>query len=598
MLTAEASGKTNNLTHLVGIQLLDIILLNGYSLYDSDRDHDVSEFKLLTSLVNNLSFPAKEVYCAAAGLCGLALRNLENDAEKENTLAQMLRDKINYFFSKTEYDRALNCLWNIGGRFPEFLQLFYLKVFSILPSLVGQFKGVALDLILLNAGEIPDLFDRIKPELESIVQHHDPSQTVVLKILMSLLNQKKITESQISGLYQSLIVAFSSHSNVECRALYYDILIWIYENTSSLRNNASLLSSLLKGLTDDQDIISTKLYQFWDKHLPQDTLHRLLQVLGSLYSTDTESHWVHYTTSLVLELTHKSTDFERTLFEPLDEGEFKEMHIDTTKTISSSVAMDIDSTASTQTNRPSGVGIRATQASEFSLLQQPSSDSVYSSMVIDPSINSENLRQNAVVTIPYIPPSLSLHSNNAPTAAPTGLKLRRRFEPIQTMSKSTMYKELAMKKRKDVSTKFKQSRSNQVTIYRKYRSGELPDIQIKFKDIIIPLESLIKKDSTLAKLVFTNLFQCIYSTVSDKEKPNVEQNVQECLAKLLGSSNCTNTPFVATLLSIAIDNPQFITVPSIIATTSSKSFNFHTGIILLERIILYLSNLEGTSILT
>ncbi len=36
----------------------------------------------------------------------------------------------------------------------------------------------------------------------------------------------------------------------------------------------------------------------------------------------------------------------------------------------------------------------------------------------------------------------------------------------------------------------KQQRENQVTLYRKYRIGDLPDIQIKYSAIIAPLQAL------------------------------------------------------------------------------------------------------------
>ncbi len=36
----------------------------------------------------------------------------------------------------------------------------------------------------------------------------------------------------------------------------------------------------------------------------------------------------------------------------------------------------------------------------------------------------------------------------------------------------------------------KQRRENQVTLYRKYRIGDLPDIQIKYSAVIAPLQAL------------------------------------------------------------------------------------------------------------
>lgn len=45
-----------------------------------------------------------------------------------------------------------------------------------------------------------------------------------------------------------------------------------------------------------------------------------------------------------------------------------------------------------------------------------------------------------------------------------------------------------------------------VGLYRKYRVGELPDIQINFKDVLLPLMALTKSDITIATEVFVEVF--------------------------------------------------------------------------------------------
>ena len=42
----------------------------------------------------------------------------------------------------------------------------------------------------------------------------------------------------------------------------------------------------------------------------------------------------------------------------------------------------------------------------------------------------------------------------------------------------------------EVAKEQKQRRENQVTLYRKYRIGDLPDIQIKYSALIAPLQAL------------------------------------------------------------------------------------------------------------
>ena len=52
----------------------------------------------------------------------------------------------------------------------------------------------------------------------------------------------------------------------------------------------------------------------------------------------------------------------------------------------------------------------------------------------------------------------------------------------------------------------------QFGLFRKYRVGELPDIQINHKDIILPLMALVKADTTIATEIFVEVFSEIYKT--------------------------------------------------------------------------------------
>lgn len=57
----------------------------------------------------------------------------------------------------------------------------------------------------------------------------------------------------------------------------------------------------------------------------------------------------------------------------------------------------------------------------------------------------------------------------------------------------------------------------QVGLYRKYRVGELPDIQINFKDVLLPLSALIKNDTTIATEIFVEVFSELYKSLNDQQ---------------------------------------------------------------------------------
>ena len=69
-----------------------------------------------------------------------------------------------------------------------------------------------------------------------------------------------------------------------------------------------------------------KMYGFWNEEsrLAPDTLGRLTQLLAVLYSTNTERQFLYHSTNLLLELTSRSPDFTRSIFDsPLSECKFE-----------------------------------------------------------------------------------------------------------------------------------------------------------------------------------------------------------------------------------------------------------------------------------
>lgn len=68
------------------------------------------------------------------------------------------------------------------------------------------------------------------------------------------------------------------------------------------------------------------MFEFWNQEsrLASNTLGRLTQLLAVLYSTGTEKHFLYHSTNLLLELTSRSPDYNRSMFDqPLSECKFE-----------------------------------------------------------------------------------------------------------------------------------------------------------------------------------------------------------------------------------------------------------------------------------
>ena len=65
---------------------------------------------------------------------------------------------------------------------------------------------------------------------------------------------------------------------------------------------------------------------FWShqSRLPSNTVDRLVTILEAMYSPASEHHYLAYATNLLLEMTSRSPDYKRHIFEhPLSECTFK-----------------------------------------------------------------------------------------------------------------------------------------------------------------------------------------------------------------------------------------------------------------------------------
>jgi hypothetical protein len=90
---------------------------------------------------------------------------------------------------------------------------------------------------------------------------------------------KSLTEQQIVSFLGVLLSTFATHTNTECRSVYYDILVQLYENAALRKREPLLTVKLLSGLTDDSELINKKIFAFWDAQLPDTALARLLENL-------------------------------------------------------------------------------------------------------------------------------------------------------------------------------------------------------------------------------------------------------------------------------------------------------------------------------
>uniref|UniRef100_A0A8D2M7W0 DNA-dependent protein kinase catalytic subunit n=1 Tax=Zonotrichia albicollis TaxID=44394 RepID=A0A8D2M7W0_ZONAL len=646
-----SSGDPDTKDNSVGIQLLGIVLANNLPPFDPKCEIDRARyFQALTSNMGLLKY--REVYAAAAEVLGLALQYI---AERENVIYDCVIKQLKHH-QNTQHDKFIQCLNKVVKHFPPLADRFMNAVFFLIPKLHGVMKTYCLEVIMCRAEEIPDLHLQLRSkDFIQIMNHRDDErQRVCLDIVHKMLSKLKPLELKelLPG-----VTGFISHPSVICRQRMYDILMWIYDNYSDPESQADddsweilkvAKEILLQGLIDENAELQLIVRNFWshETRLPTNTLDRMLSLLSSFYSTKIETHYLSLITNFLLEMTSKSPDYSRKIFEhPLSECKFQDFVVDSSWRYRSTVLtpMFVETQASPSTHRnlsqerslsPSGSvrgQVRATQRQyEFTPTQHgsgrssfnwltgssidtlaeyavPSSSESLSSSMLLVSKRSEKLKQ---ATFKPVGPDFGKKRLGLPgdevDSKTKGmeeraeiLRLRRRFLKDQDkLSLIYARKSLAEQKReKEIKSELKMKYDAQVTLYRSYRVGDLPDIQIEYCSLIAPLQGLAQKDPTFAKQLFSSLFSGIFHEVKKSKNPSEKNAIVQKLLNdfnnFLSMSLSYFPPFVACIQEISYQHRELLELDSAnVSTSCLASLQQPMGILLLERALMALSPAE------
>ncbi|XP_032697086.1 DNA-dependent protein kinase catalytic subunit isoform X2 [Lontra canadensis] len=590
----------NSKDNSVGIQLLGIVIANNLPPYDPKCG--IESIKYFQALVSNMSFVKyKEVYAAAAEVLGLILRYI---TKKENVLEELVYELIIKQLKQhqnTMEDKFIVCLNKAVKNFPP-------------------------------------LADR-----------DDERQKVCLDIIYTMMAKLKPVELRE---LLNPVVEFISHPSPVCREQMYNILMWVHDNYRDPESQADDESRevfklakdvLIQGLIDENAGLQLIIRNFWshETRLPSNILDRLL-ALNSLYSPKIEMHFLSLATDFLLEMTSMSPDYPNPVFEhPLSECEFQEYTIDSDWRFRSTIftPMFIETQASqsalqTRTQEGSLLAqgvmarqIRATQQqydftptqtadgrSSFNWLTgssidplmdytvSSSSDSSSSSLLFAHK-RSEKFQRAPLKSVgpDFGKKRLGLPGDEVDNKTKgidnrtEILRLRRRFiKDQEKLSLIYARKGIAEQKReKEIKRELKMKHDAQVILYRSYRQGDLPDIQIKYSSLITPLQAVAQRDPIIAKELFGSLFSGIikemdkYKTKS--EKNNITQKLLQDFNHFLNTTFSFFPPFVSCIQEISCQHTDLLSLdPASVSAGCLASLQQPVGVCLLEEALLHL----------
>jgi DNA-dependent protein kinase catalytic subunit len=130
----------------------------------------------------------------------------------------------------------------------------------------------------------------------------------------------------------------------------------------------------------------------------------------------------------------------------------------------------------------------------------------------------------------------------------------------------------------------------QIVMFRKYRMGELPDVQIKHRELLLPLQALAQRDDAFAAALFTNLVAAVNAEldtrVGVREADVLRGQFSHGLDALLTNGATRSAPFVACIEQLCVVLGHVTTNPAAISRASCRSHSLHAGALLLEQRVL------------
>ncbi|XP_068381983.1 DNA-dependent protein kinase catalytic subunit isoform X2 [Eschrichtius robustus] len=646
-----SSKDPNSKDNSIGIQLLGIVMANDLPPYDPKCG--IESVKYFQPLVNNMSFVKyKEVYAAAAEVLGLILRYLTG---REKTLEESVCELVVKQLQRHQHaaeDKFIVCLNRAAKNFPPLADRFMSSVLLLLPRAHGVMKTLCLEVVLCRADERADLYLQLESRgFAQLMRHRDDErQKVCLDIIYKLMARLKPVE--LRGLL-SPVAEFLSHPSALCREQMYNILMWVHDNYRDPESQADDDSQevfklakdvLIQGLTDENPGLQLMIRNFWshETRLPSNTLDRLL-ALNSLYSPKIEVHFLSLATDFLLEMTSMSPDFRSPVFEhPLSECEFQEYSIDPDWRCRSAVLtpMFLETQASQsalQTRTQDGPlsarrvlagQVRATQQQlDFTPTQSaggrgsfhwltggsidplgdgsaPATESSSSSSsLLFAHKRPEGLRGTAPKSVGPdfgkkrlgLPGDEVDNGAKGPDSRAEILRLRRRFlKDREKLSLIYARKGVAEQKReKEMKSELKMKHEAHVVLYRSYRRGDLPDIQIPHSSLVAPLQAVAQRDPLIAKQLFSSLCSGILKELDKhrtaSERRGATQKLLQDFSHLLSTTVLFFPPFVSCIQEVSCRHADLLSLdPAVVSGAGLAGLQQPGAIHLLEEALLHL----------
>ncbi|CAF0948619.1 unnamed protein product, partial [Didymodactylos carnosus] len=637
----------NSRKNSIGIQLTATLVANNIHPYSFHPE--ITEDRFNETLVKNLKNNFRIIYAAAAEVVGMLLKCKKLKSESNTKLLEQID---NAFKGLQQQDRIITCLYSIQKHYPDIIDNRYMnQLMFALKRLHGDLKMECLEAMEAGIADFEHAYKELKTRgILDIIAHKDFGiRVVALRLLYKLLPKLNVDQMYEVG----LVISIDGPNECQNWALeiykwMYDYLIKsrdldVKENATQLLN--AVREQLLRLLLSKNEVTRLNCRNFWcePSHLPTSTVKRLPALVTLMYSNKTEQEYLNYCTNFLLERTTHSPDYNRLIFDqPLEKCVFHDFPLtcnwrqrhhtymtplftqDQTVLTATTTAAGMLTSRSLMSMDP--VHLMQTLSSTTTDEQQQllATQDIFSKNQFIPTQQLEQaskssynwLKQSNTLDTAstFALPTMQTHKNSAllfdiggdnkRTKLPSQtqqaedsemdadiFRLKRRFLKDSKQLSNYFIKKQYEKKRQETEmlNDVKLKQDNQVEKYRSYRIGELPDIQIKYSDIIIPLQALAQYDNYTARILYSNLFIAILQQIESRSKDEYLETLASLsygFKTILSNSEIYYPSFIAALLDIILAKAKHVQIePEFISGASIASGLEPVGILAIESFI-------------
>ncbi|KAJ8958549.1 hypothetical protein NQ314_006388 [Rhamnusium bicolor] len=559
----------------IGIHLTSIFLVNNLAPWQ-----DVKIDGFISLLLKRMDTSRKSVYRPCAETVGLALKYLKKDQYSE---------KINTYLKKiSDFTKYVNCLEGVAIHFPQIVSAYHVaKLISSLNQFPDTQKILHLKIIHRRAEVSLDILDEISDfkivEWDRLLENANLEiQIITLEIIKKCLSVF-MSYRGYANIIKTLLRNISN-SNLLYRNCVYDIAMLIYQQN---KDDLDICKEILIfGLVDSDKDNREKVIKFWteNSNVPRPIIDRFPYLLSNLYKTKIEDQFLSYINYFLITVV-TTEEFDLELFEhPLEDCNFEDYKLQTNWRL----------------QHPSVVPLFADTLQTYNDFLEPYDETdllqLKQTQTTFEFAPTQSVHEREFSKFTSLESSLTVNVSDSANGIknPNDLVMsqkyrlpRRRF--LKDKSKiSISHAHYEVKKKvKQVQQRIDlaKEREKQVNIYRNYRKGDFPDIQILLSSVLKPLQMLSLCDSEVSKMLFSEIFKGLVLKVEKNDL--FLQTVSDSIRFIFNNSTYFNSNLFSTLLDILLRNKDKIQFePQLLSYVCQQSGLVSVGTLLLEEYLI------------